>query len=101
MAKKEIYIEAELQWAEDKLQEWKEYVDSNPFAKLVDRIEWKPTGKGGMLPMVIASKEAQMKCLRDTLKEYFLLLEQVNKMREAEEKAKVARGGADIPLRMR
>jgi hypothetical protein len=99
-AKKEIYISAELEWAEEKLHEWREYVDNNPIAGLKDRIEWKPTSKGGALPMVIASMEAQIKCIRDTMKEYLLLLEQVNKMREIEEKKKEARGDSDIPHRM-
>ena len=100
--KKQIYIEAELDWAEQKLSEWKEYVDKNPFQDMKDRIEWKPTGKGGMLPMVIASIEAQIKCVRDTMKEYLVLLEQVNKMRMAEEaKQKEVKGGTDVPDRMR
>ena len=100
-AKKQIYIEAELDWAENKLKEWKSYIDDNPFHELKDRIEWKPTAKGGMIPMVVASKESQIKSLRDTLKEYFILLDQVNKMREAEEgKKKTAKGDITVPERM-
>ena len=99
--KKQMYINAELEWAEQKLVEWKNYVDSNPFHEMKDRIEWKPTAKGGMMPMVVASIEAQIKCVRDTMKEYLLLLEQVEKMRQAEEhKKKEVRGGADRPARM-
>lgn len=102
MAKKEIYIEAELEWANTRLEEWRDYIDANPFDKIIDRVEWKPTAKGGLIPMVIASKEAQIKCIRDTLKEYLLLLKSVNEMREAEEKKQeFARGGQDIPYRMR
>ena len=86
--KKQMYINAELEWAEQKLVEWKNYVDSNPFHEMKDRIEWKPTAKGGMMPMVVASIEAQIKCVRDTMKEYLLLLEQVEKMRQAEEHKK-------------
>ena len=99
--KKEIYIAAELEWAEEKLQEWKEYYDSHPYGELKDRLSFKETKNGGMIPMVVASIESQQKALRDTLKEYFLLLEQVNRMRETEEKKKEARGGSDVPLRMR
>jgi hypothetical protein len=99
--KKQTYINAELEWAEQKLVEWKNYVDSNPFHEMKDRIEWKPTAKGGMMPMVVASIEAQIKCVRDTMKEYLLLLEQVEKMRQAEEhKKKEVKGGADRPSRM-
>ena len=101
MAKKEIYISAELDWAETKLEEWKEYLDNNPIPSLKDRIEWKPTKNGGSMPMVIASIEQQIKSLRDTMKEYLALLEQVNKMREADEKKKeIARGGFSTPHRM-
>lgn len=100
-AKKEIYVEAELDWANLKLEEWKSYVDANPFDKLVDRIEWKPTAKGGLIPMVIASKESQIKSVRDTMKEYLSLLKVVNEMREVEEKKKEARGGSEVPYKMR
>lgn len=102
VTKKEIYILEEIDWAEQKLYEWKSYVDANPFDTIKDRIEWKPTAKGSLMPMVIASKESQIKCVRDTMKEYLILLEQVNKMRQAEEyKKKEVRGGGEIPLRMR
>jgi hypothetical protein len=53
--KKTTYVNAELDWAEQQLASWKAYVDANPLHELKDRIEWKPTAKGGMLPMVIAS----------------------------------------------
>jgi len=101
--KKKIYISAELDWAEQKLQEWKAYIDNNPISELQDRIEWKPTSKGGMMPMVVASIEAQIKSLRDTLKEYFALLEVVNRLRQADDaaKEKEAKGNADVPHRMR
>lgn len=100
--KPSIYIDAELEWAETKLLEWKQYVDSNPLHSLKDRIEWKETGKGGMLPMVIASIESQIKCLRDTMKEYLLLLSTVNQMRQADalEKEKIAKGNLSVPYRM-
>lgn len=100
-AKKQIYINTELEWAEQKLQEWKQYVDDNPFQHMKDRIEFKPTAKGGLIPMVIASIESQIKCVRDTMKEYLVLLEQVDKIRQAEEhKKKDVKGGADRPSRM-
>src|SRR5690606_36097601 len=100
-AKKQIYISAELEWAEEKLLEWREYIDANPIPQLEDRVEWKPTSKGGAMPMVIASIESQIKCLRDTMKEYLALLEVVNKMRGEEEKREqLARGGVGIPHRM-
>lgn len=95
-AKKQVYIEAELEWAEQKLQEWKDYVDANPLNELEAEIRWKETSKGGALPMVIASKEAQIKCIRDTMKEYLALLKVVGEMREVEAKKIEACGGKQI-----
>ena len=82
--KKTTYINAELDWAEQQLQSWKAYVDANPLHELKDRVEWKPTSKGGMIPMVIASIEAQGKFIQETMKNYLALLEVVEKLREKE-----------------
>ena len=98
--KKSVFISTELDWAEQQLESWKAYVDANPLHQLKDRIEWKPTAKGGMLPMVIASIEAQGKFIQDTMKNYLSLLEVVNNLREKEEAKKEARGKAEVPHRM-
>lgn len=100
MAKKQTYINTELEWAERQLQSWKAYVDANPLHELKDRIEWKPTSKGGMLPMVVASIESQGKFIQDTMKNYLSLLEVVDKLREKEEAKKEARGSSFVPDRM-
>lgn len=84
-AKKNNYITAELDWAEEQLKSWKAYVDANPLHELSDRIEWKPTAKGGTMPMVIASIEQQGKFIQETFKNYLALLDVVNKLREADE----------------
>jgi len=94
--KKELFVLSELEWAEEKLQEWKEYYDSHPYGELEDRMAYKETRNGGMIPTVVASIESQQKALRDTLKEYFALLEQVNKMREAESKKIETRGKTEV-----
>jgi hypothetical protein len=95
--KKNTYVSAELDWAEQQLASWKQYVDANPMHELKDRIEWKPTAKGGMLPMVIASIESQGKFIQETMKNYLALLEVVDKLREKEEAKKVeTRGGAEL-----
>jgi len=95
--KKTTYINTELDWAEQQLSSWKEYVDLNPLHLLKDRIEWKPTAKGGMLPMVIASIESQGKFVQETMKNYLALLEQVDKLREKEEAKKIeTRGGQEL-----
>lgn len=99
--KKTTYINTELEWAESQLVTWRSYVDANPLHQLKDRIEWKPTAKGGLLPMVIASIEAQGKFIQETMKNYLALLEVVDKLREKEEAKQEARGGKSIPHRMR
>ena len=93
---KTTYINAELDWAEQQLQSWKAYVDSNPLHELKYRIEWKPTSKGGMLPMVIASIEAQGKFIQEAMKNYLALLEVVDKLRKAEEAKIEVRGKMEM-----
>lgn len=95
--RKNNYITAELDWSEKQLASWKQYVDANPMHELKDRIEWKPTAKGGMLPMVIASIESQGKFIQETMKNYLALLEVVDKLREKEEAKKVpVRGDVEL-----
>jgi len=98
--KKTTYTDVELEWAETQLASWKAYVDANPLHELKDRIEWKPTAKGGLLPMVIASIEAQGKFIQETMKNYLLLLREVETMREKDEVKKEARGSSKVPHRM-
>jgi hypothetical protein len=93
---KTTYINTELDWAEQQLSSWKQYVDANPMHELKDRIEWKPTAKGGMLPMVIASIESQGKFIQETMKNYLALLEVVDKLREKEESKIEIRGSGDL-----
>lgn len=94
--KKTTYINTELNWAEEQLASWKQYVDANPMHQLKDRIEWKPTGKGGLLPMVIASIESQGKFIQETMKNYLALLEVVDKLREKEEAKVEVRGNGEL-----
>lgn len=94
--KKTTYINAELNWAEEQLKSWKSYVDANPLHQLKDRIEWKPTSKGGMIPMVIASIESQGKFIQETMKNYLALLEVVDKLREKEAAKVDVRGNVEI-----
>ena len=93
---KTTYINTELEWAEEQLKSWRAYVDANPLHELKDRIEWKPTSKGGMLPMVIASIEAQGKFIQETMKNYLALLEVVDKLRKIEEAKIEVRGKGEM-----
>lgn len=101
MAGKNLYITAELDFAEEQLESWKAYVDKNPLHELVDRIEYKPTAKGGLMPMVIASIESQGKFIQDTLKNYLSLLEVVNRLREQEEAKVEKRGKGELNLQQK
>lgn len=94
--KKDTYINTELQWAEEQLVTWRAYVDANPLHELKDRIEWKPTAKGGTLPMVIASIEAQGKFIQETMKNYLALLEVVDNLRSKEDAKIEVRGKAGL-----
>ena len=94
--KKTTYVNTELEWAESQLKTWKAYVDANPLHELKDRIEWKPTAKGGMLPMVIASIEAQGKFVQETMKNYLALVEVVDKLRNMEEAKVEVRGNGEM-----
>lgn len=96
--KKTTYINAELDWAEQQLQSWKAYVDAHPLHELTDRIEWKPTSKGGLIPMVIASIEAQGKFIQETMKNYLALLEVVDKLREKEAARVEVRGNGELSV---
>lgn len=90
------YSTAELDWAEEQLESWKQYIDMNPIHELKDRIEWKPTSKGGTMPMVIASKEQQGKFLSDLMTRYLQLLEVVDKLREQDAKKLELRGDSEV-----
>lgn len=100
MAVKKNYINAELDWAEIQLANWKEYVEANPVHLLTDRVVWKEV-KGNAVPQVVASIETQGKFIQETMKNYLSLLGEVNKMREVEEAKKEARGRSTVPHRMR
>jgi len=100
MAKKTTFINAELDWAEQQLESWKAYVDANPIHTLKDRIEFKTTTRGGVIPMVIASIEQQGKFIQETMKNYLALLEVVDNLRNKEEAKKEARGSMPVPHRM-
>jgi hypothetical protein len=88
------YISAELEFAERSLEQWKEYIESNPIPAIEDRWGKKEMPKGGQTWVVTATAEQQIKCVQDTLKNYLALLEVVDKLREKEESKVEVRGGA-------
>lgn len=98
--KKELLIEYELEFLEEKLQELKKYIKANPYDELDDRMAYKETKNGGMIPTCISTKEAQRKDLTQALKDYAEILRTVESMRFAENAKKEARGSGVVPPRM-
>jgi hypothetical protein len=81
------YISMELEWLEKKAAEIREYCNQ-PIHKIVDR---KDAGK------VIAKKEDIIKSVRETLKDYILIVEALDRLREKEEsKGPSVRGDAEL-----
>lgn len=98
MATKKVnYIEMELEWLEMKAEELRAYCDANPVTKLTDRIAYKETRGGGVMPMVIATIEQQIKSIRETLQDYIKIIEAVEKLREKEvTKKTLTRGDQEL-----
>lgn len=95
------YIGEELEWLENRLLEIKEDVDSNPYSEISDRIV-SLMGAHGPSEKVVASAEAQKTALRAALKEYVVLLEMVDKLREKEEQKQIeARGNVEVSPRVK
>lgn len=98
--KKTSNIEQELSWLEDRLQEIKADIDSQKYSEIDDRIVWLETPKGSV-QRVTATIEQQKKAVRDSLKEYTLLLSEVDKLREAEKAKLKGRGSAVLNNQMK
>lgn len=98
MAKKEkaLLIEYELEFLEEKLKELKAYIKANPFDKLEDRMAYKETKGGGVIPICISNKENQRKDLTQALKDYAEILRTVDSMREKEENKIESRGKGTV-----
>ena len=98
MAKKEkaLLIEYELEFLEEKLKELKAYIKANPFDNLKDRMAYKETKGGGVIPICVANQEAQRKDLTQALKDYAEILRTVDSMRTAEEAKIEIRGKGEL-----
>lgn len=81
------YIGMELEWLEKKAKEIREYCNQ-PIHKLTDR---------AVGDKVIAKKEDQVKSIRETLKDYILIVEAIDRLREKEEsKGPQVRGDQEL-----
>jgi len=95
--KKATYIDAELDYLEEKLQELKQYIDDRPLTTLTDRVGYRTDKNGVQIPYIIATIEAQRKDLTAARKEYAELVSFINDKREQEEKKQIqARGGKEL-----
>lgn len=91
------YAGMELEWLEMKAEEQRAYVDANPLTSLTDRMQYKETKGGGIIPMCVATIEQQHKNIRDTLKDYAQIVEVIIRLREKEEMKKtLTRGDANL-----
>lgn len=91
-SKSNNYIDMELEWLETKAAQIREYVDKNPFHKMKERIV-SVNGK----ETIAATIETQQKNIRDSLKDYTLIIEAISKLREKEAAQKSqTRGDADL-----
>lgn len=101
--KKVNYIDLELEWLEKKAEELKTYCDLKPINELEDRVQFKETRNGGVIPMVVATIEQQIKSQRETLQDYIKIIEAISKLRETEAAKKTqTRGDQELsPLEER
>lgn len=102
MAKKrQLLITDELDFYEKKVEDAINYVDSINLAELKDRIEMKPTAKGGVMPMVIASIEQQVKSYFDAMEKIPKLLAALEELRQKyADRVQETRGDVDLPALM-
>jgi len=85
-AKKNSFINVDLEWAEAQLASWKAYIDANPINSLQDR------EIGGR---IVSTKEVTGKYIQETMKNYLALIEIVDKLREQEEQKQLKIRGDD------
>ena len=97
MSKKPKYTLKDLDWLEVQLKEMKAYVDANPLSSLEDRTEIVMSAKGTPVIKVIATKEAQIRELRATLKDVTIMLGDLERLREEKADAAIeVRGGQEM-----
>lgn len=97
VSKKDNLAEYELDFLDMKLRELKDYIEANPLSSIADRMAYKETRTGGVIPICIANKEAQRKDLTQALKDYAEIVRTVKSLREIEEaKQKQVRGNQNL-----
>lgn len=99
--KKVNYIGYELTWLEKKCKQLQKWVEDKLDGEIRDRIEVYESTRGNPIIKVIASEEAIIKALRDTLKELPNMLLEINRLKkiadEEDSPEKMVMGDYDIP----
>lgn len=84
---KPSYILLELEWLENEVRKLQE--DINSYERpLKDRVELKQTKTGGVIPMVISSKEEQMKAITFILEKLPRMFQSLSELRQKADSAK-------------
>jgi hypothetical protein len=89
-AKKEkgSYISLELEWMTKKVTQLQAAIDNYDLLNLKDRVENKQTKNGGIIPMVIASKEDQLKSIAMIMEKLPKMLQALDELRQKEDEIK-------------
>lgn len=99
---KNKFWNVKLEWAKEQIETWMAYVAANPFDKMEDRTKLRPTKNGGTVLEVVSTIEAQQKSIRETIKDYLMLIEVIKRLEADEDKGPdTGRGGEIIPPRMK
>jgi len=94
--KKPSYVSLELDWMEKKVKQLQAAIDAYDLENLKDRVDYKQTKTGGVMPMVIASIEDQMKAVAMIMEKLPKMLQALDELRQKEEEKIAARGNKQI-----
>ena len=100
--KKNSFITIDLDFAENQLAKWKQWLLDNPYDQIDDRKEMQKTKTGGSFLAMVQTKEAIQKTHRDTLKDYLAMCEVLNRLRQSEESVvKEGRANTEAPTSLK
>lgn len=97
------YTKINMEWAKKQIVQWQAYIDAHPFDQMEDRVKMKETKNGGLIPVPIATIEAQQKNIRDMMKDMVALNMEIEKQlaERGEEDEKKAYGNVEASPRMK
>jgi hypothetical protein len=85
-----------LDWLVNKAEELKQYVDGRPLHLLEDRMAYKETKGGGVIPVVISTIEQQRADLSKAVKDYGEIYNQIKLLKERDQAKLEKRGGGKV-----